>query len=72
MGTAFITDLGMTGAYESILGVECDRIINKFLTKMPTRFEQAEGNCQFNGVIVNVDNNTFKAKSIERLFIIEQ
>lgn len=71
-GTAFITDLGMTGAYESILGVDCERIINKFLTKMPTRFEQAEGNCQFNGVIVDVDNNSYKAKSIERLFIVEQ
>lgn len=71
MGTAFITDLGMTGAYESILGVDCERIIYKFLTKMPTRFEQAEGNCQFNAVIVEIDNNNYKAKSIERLFIVE-
>lgn len=70
-GTAFITDLGMTGAYESILGVNCDRIINKFLTKMPTRFEQAEGECQFNAVIVEVDNVSYKAKSIERVFIIK-
>lgn len=70
-GTAFITDLGMTGAYESILGVCCDRIINKFLTKMPTRFEQAEGECQFNAVIIDVDNSTYKAKSIERVFLIK-
>ena len=70
-GTAFITDLGMTGAYESILGVNCDRIINKFLTKMPTRFEQAEGECQFNGVVVEVDNVSYKAKSIKRVFTVK-
>ena len=70
-GTAFITDLGMTGAYESILGVNCDRIINKFLTKMPTRFEQAEGECQFNAVIVDIDNSTYKAKTIERVFLVK-
>ena len=70
-GTAFITDLGMTGAYESILGVDCDRIIKKFLTKMPTRFEQAEGECQFNAVVVDIDNSTYKAKSIERVFFVK-
>ena len=70
-GTAFITDIGMTGAYESILGIKCDRIINKFLTKMPTRFEQAEGECQFNGVIVDIDNSTYKAKSIKRMFFVK-
>lgn len=71
LGTAFITDLGMTGAYESILGVNCDRIINKFLTKMPTRFEQAEGECQFNAVIIDIDDTSYKAKKIERVFIIK-
>lgn len=71
-GTAFITDLGMTGAYESILGVESERIIYKFLNKMPTRFEQATGPCQFSGVILDVDNTSFKAKSIERVFLVEK
>lgn len=70
-GTAFITDLGMTGAYESILGVVSERVINKFLTKMPTRFEQAEGECQFNAVIIDVDNVTYKAKSIERVYTVK-
>ena len=70
-GTAFITDLGMTGAYESILGVECERVINKFLTKMPARFEQAEGECQFNAVIVDIDNVSYKAKSIQRVFMVK-
>lgn len=70
-GTAFITDLGMTGAYESILGVDSERIIKKFLTKMPTRFEQAEGECQFNAVVIDIDNTSYKAKSIERIFMVK-
>ena len=60
----------MTGAYESILGVVPERVIGKFLTKMPARFEQAEGACQFNAVIINIDNSSYKAKSIERIAII--
>ncbi len=70
-GTAFITDLGMTGAYESILGVKEECILKKFFTKMPVRFEQAQGECQFNGVIVDFDNTTYRAKSIERVFIVK-
>lgn len=70
MGTAFITDIGMTGAYESILGVECERVINKFMTKMPTRFEQAGGRCQFNAVVITIDDSTFKPTSIERVFML--
>ena len=70
-GTAFITDLGMTGAYESILGVVSERVINKFITKMPTRFEQAEGECQFNAVIIDVDDVTHKAKVIDRVYIVK-
>ncbi len=69
-GTAFITDLGMTGAYESILGVETERVLSRFLTKMPARFVQAEGECQFNAAIVTVDESTNKATKIERVFII--
>ena len=70
MGTAFITDIGMTGAYESILGVECERVINKFMIKMPTRFEQAGGRCQFNAVVITIDDSTFKPTSIERVFML--
>lgn len=71
LGTAFITDIGMTGAYESILGVVTEKVLNKFLTKMPTRFEQAEGKCQFNAVILDVDNTSYKAKALQRVTIIE-
>ena len=67
-GTAFITDIGMTGGYESILGVKEECILQKFLSKMPVRFEQAEGDCQFNAVIIEFDNNSYKVTSIERIF----
>lgn len=67
-GTAFITDLGMTGAYESILGVSEQCILKKFTTKMPVRFDQAEGECQFNAAVIEFDNTTYKAKSIKRVF----
>ncbi len=67
-GTAFITDIGMTGAYESILGVKTECILKKFQTKMPVRFEQADGDCQFNAVILEFDNTSYKAKSIQRVF----
>ncbi len=66
-GTAFITDLGMTGAYESILGVKQEIILQKFLTKMPQRFEQADGVVQFNGALITVDESTFKAKEIQAI-----
>ena len=67
-GTAFITDIGMTGGYESILGVKEECILQKFLSKMPVRFEQAEGECQFNAVIIEFDNTSYKVNSIERIF----
>ncbi len=70
-GTAFISDIGMTGAYESILGVESQRIIKKLTTKMPVQFVQADGPCQFNAVILEVDNTSFKATKLERIFIKE-
>jgi len=70
-GTAFITDLGMTGAYESILGVKTECILQKFKTKMPVRFEQADGECQFNAVIIDFDNNSYKANLIKRVYLIK-
>ncbi len=70
-GTAFITDLGMTGAYESILGVKEECIFKKFTSHMPVRFEQAEGECQFNGLIIDFDNTSFKAKRVSRVNIIK-
>ncbi|MBS4031313.1 MAG: TIGR00282 family metallophosphoesterase [Clostridiales bacterium] len=66
-GTAYITDVGMTGPYESILGIEPEIIIRKFITQLPARFEVAKGETyQFNGVIVEIDSETGLALKIER------
>lgn len=66
-GTAYITDLGMTGPRDSVLGVETEIIINKFITQLPNRFEVAKGLYQFNGVVIEVDNETGLANSIIRI-----
>ncbi len=66
-GTAFITDAGMTGAYNSVLGVKKELVSKKFITKLPARFE-VENNYPYiiNGVIVDIDSSTGKAEAIER------
>lgn len=66
-GTAFITDVGMTGPYEGIIGVDKDIILEKFQLCMPVRFELAKGSVQFNAVILDIDDSTGKTISIERL-----
>jgi metallophosphoesterase (TIGR00282 family) len=66
-GTAYITDVGMTGPVDSIIGVEIDQIIGRFLTLMPTRFKVAEGQAIFAAVIVEVDEKTGRSSSIQRL-----
>lgn len=69
-GTAFITDAGMTGPYDSILGVEKETIINRFLTNLPERFEvDKKGRSQLNGCIITVDDKTGKATKIKRIII---
>lgn len=66
-GTAYITDLGMTGPSESVLGMEKDRVIQKFLTQMPVRFEVAKGPSEINGIAVEIDESTGKALAIQRI-----
>lgn len=70
-GTAYITDLGMTGPVESVLGIEKDRVINKFITQMPVRFQVAKRPAQINGVLVEIAESTGKALSIQRINIRE-
>jgi len=67
-GTGFITDVGMTGPYEGIIGVDKDIIVNKFITHMPAKFEIAKGAVQFNGIIVDIDEKSGKTISMERIF----
>jgi len=66
-GTAYITDLGMTGPFEGVIGRKKEQILSRFLTQMPVRFEMAEGDVRLNGAIISVDEKTGLAKGIERV-----
>jgi metallophosphoesterase (TIGR00282 family) len=66
-GTAYLSDVGMTGAYEGIIGFSKDRIIEKFLSQTPRSFETAKKDIRLSSVVVGVDEETGKATSIERV-----
>ena len=66
-GTAFLTDVGMTGPHDSIIGVEVEPALGKFLNALPARFETATANPRLNAVIVDADDKTGLATDIERL-----
>jgi metallophosphoesterase (TIGR00282 family) len=68
-GTGYITDVGMTGPINSVLGVKTDIIIKKFLTSLPGRFEAAEDSGQINGVILEINEKNF-VNDIKRLKVI--
>jgi 2',3'-cyclic-nucleotide 2'-phosphodiesterase len=66
-GTAFVSDLGMVGPRDSVIGVQVEPIIQHFLTCMPARFDVAEGPVSFNAVLIVVDDASGHAVSIERV-----
>lgn len=66
-GTAYITDIGMTGPVDSVLGVKKEIIIEKFLTSLPQSHKVASGDTIFNAVIINIDTKTKKATEIKRI-----
>jgi len=66
-GTAFISDAGMTGPYDSVIGRRVEDVLQRFLTHVPTKFAVAEGNIQLHGVVLDIDEETGKARLIERL-----
>ena len=68
-GTAYITDVGMTGPYDSVIGVQKELVVGKFLSNMPVRFEPATGDVRLCAVIVDCDESTGRAQSIQRLMI---
>jgi metallophosphoesterase (TIGR00282 family) len=70
-GTAYLTDLGMTGPYDSIIGVEKDAVLHRFLTGMPSRFETAKGDPRFAAAVITVDPQTGRASAIDRLLLRE-
>ena len=69
-GTAFITDAGMCGPVDSVLGVKKEQAIELMLNRIPVRFSVAEGETVISGVIIRVDDKTGRAESIERIQII--
>jgi len=66
-GTAYLTDVGMTGPHDSIIGVEIEPALNRFLNALPSRFETATLNPRLNAVIIDADEKTGLATDIERL-----
>jgi metallophosphoesterase (TIGR00282 family) len=68
-GTAYITDVGMTGPYDSVIGVKKELVIEKFLSGMPARFEAANGDVRLCAVVVECDDQTGRAIRMERLML---
>lgn len=66
-GTAYITDVGMTGPMDSVIGVERKHIIERFLTGLPTEFKVAKERPALHGVVIETEDETGRAKSIERV-----
>jgi 2',3'-cyclic-nucleotide 2'-phosphodiesterase len=66
-GTAYITDLGMSGPYESVIGIDKEVVIRKFLNQIPERFEVAEGDVRLCAVLIEADPETGRAASIQRI-----
>ncbi len=68
-GTAYISDIGMTGPIESIIGMDIQASIKRFMTSLPERYKLAEGECMLNGCIVEINDENCRAISIERMNI---
>jgi len=68
-GTAYITDIGMTGPHNSVLGRGIESVLKSFRTQMPVSFEIATGDVRINGILVTIDSGTGRAERIERIQI---
>lgn len=68
-GTGYLSDLGMTGTIQSVLGVKQELVIQKLRTKMPVRFDLASGDCRICGAIFTIDEKTGKTTSVKRVQI---
>ena len=66
-GTGYITDLGMTGPQDSVIGRKAEPIIEHFLTCMPIRFEMADKDIELQGALVSIDEDSGKTLSLERI-----
>ncbi len=70
-GMAYITDVGMTGPYDSVIGMKTEAAINRFLYSTPQKYQTALENLHLAGIIAKIDSDSGRAKSIERIFIPE-
>lgn len=68
-GTAYITDVGMTGPHDSVIGIDKEIALRRFLTQTPARFDPAKGDLKFCGAVISIDPDTGKAEDIKRLRI---
>ncbi len=68
-GTAFLTDAGMTGPYESVIGMRTDKVLKRFLLQTPASFEVAKRDVRLAAVLIDIDETTGKARGIERLLV---
>ena len=68
-GTAYLTDAGMTGPHDSVIGVRSEIAIQRFLTQVPIRFKPAEYNVKLCGALIDVDDESGRALKIQRLQI---
>jgi metallophosphoesterase (TIGR00282 family) len=68
-GTAYQTDVGMSGPYDSVIGVEKELVLNRFLTGMPGKFEAARGDARMVAALIECDGATGRASSIQRLML---
>lgn len=68
-GTAFLTDVGMTGPYEGVIGFRSDRVLHRFLLQTPSTFEVAKRDVRLAAVLVEIDESTGRASGIERLLL---
>lgn len=68
-GTAYQTDVGMSGPYDSVIGVETELVLNRFLTGMPGKFEAAKGNPKMCAVLISCDGATGRAHHIQRIML---
>jgi calcineurin-like phosphoesterase len=68
-GTAYQTDVGMSGPFDSVIGVEMEMVVNRFLTGMPGKFEAAKGNPKMCATLIECDGGSGRATAIRRIMM---
>ena len=66
-GTAYLTDLGMTGPHDGVIGMESGPVIDRFLLGLATKFEPSSGEIRLNGLLIDIDEETGRAREVERI-----